>query len=651
MAIIKMQRLRLIGLNEQRKDILSRLLHLGCVEISELTDKMSSPEWMELLQRDTSLSGDVKSEIGNITAALDGLDKYAPEKNTLFIKRVAITEQAFFNPDSHSHAMKIVDEINENLHCIAKIYSQENKLAAKKASLLPWKGLDIPLDCEGTTYTRFLFGSCPATVNFGQLQQALSATCETTQLFLVSSDEEQHYLLLVAHKLVVEEALASLRPHAFSVAHFKDLTGTAAANLEKLEQNFAQLEQQKSEAISNIIAQVGNRKTLQICLDRANQELSKEQTRERLLTDGTVFFCEGWAPVPEKDKLIKELSTFLCAYDLTEPEEGDLVPTLLKNNKLVEPMNMVTEMYSLPVYRGIDPNPLIFFFYVLFFGMMFADIAYGLIITGASLAIKKIYHPKGTIGYMFGLGVLVGISATIWGVLTGSFFGDAIPVISETFLGKTDVALWSIINPLQDPMTVLIFGIGIGCVHLIFGQCIHIYLAFRDKNGLDGILDVIPWWLFFAGTAVAVITKVTWLLWIGIAGLILTQGRHKKGLIKKLLGGVLSLYDLTSWLGDILSYSRLMALMLASAVIASVVNILGSLNGSLVIFILVFLIGHTFNLGINIIGTYVHAARLQYLEFFSKFYEEGGIPFRPLQYKTKYVDIVEDSAPQVVNHS
>lgn len=642
MTIVKMKRLRLIGLNDQRDSILSQLLHLGCVEISELSDKNTSPEWMELLRRDESRSGNIKSDIGRITAALSGLDKYAPVKGGLFIKRTEITEKDFFDRNSHNHAMAVVAEINENLHCIAKLHSEENKLIAQKASLLPWQGVDIPLDNVGTTFTQIFFGSCPAVVNFGQLQEDLSLACDAAQLFLVNRDEEQNYLLLVAHKSVVEEALASLRLHGFSVVRFKDITGTATANLDRLDQDLAQLEKKKETTIAGIEAYKDSRQELRICLDRMNQELSKEQTRERLLTDGTIFFCEGWVPVPEEDKLLQGLSAFSCAYELSEPEEGDLVPTLLKNNKLVEPMNMVTEMYSLPAYTGIDPNPLIFFFYILFFGMMFADIAYGLIITGVCLAVKKIYRPKGTMSYMFGLGVLVGISATIWGVLTGSLFGDAITVISETFLGRTDVALWSIINPLQDPMTVLIFGIAIGCVHLVFGQCIHIYLSFRDKKGLDGLLDVIPWWLFFAGAALAVITKVTWLLWIGVAGLILTQGRHKKGPVKKLLGGVLSLYDLTSWLGDILSYSRLMALMLASAVIASVVNILGALNGSLIIFIFVFLIGHLFNLGINIIGTYVHAARLQYLEFFSKFYEEGGIPFRPLQYKTKYVDILED---------
>ena len=200
-----------------------------------------------------------------------------------------------------------------------------------------------------------------------------------------------------------------------------------------------------------------------------------------------------------------------------------------------------------------------------------------------------------------------------------------------------------VVNPVNDPMKVLIIAIAIGCVHLVFGQCIHIYMGFRDgklAGGVDALLDVVPWWIFFAGIAVLVLAGTPAGLLIGVIALVLTQGRHNKGFFGKFFGGLKSLYDTTSWLSDVLSYARLMALMLASSVIAQVFNTLAALPGNIIVFILVFLIGHTFNIGVNLVGTYVHAARLQYLEFFGKFYKEGGIPFRPLQYDTKYVDIV-----------
>ena len=270
---------------------------------------------------------------------------------------------------------------------------------------------------------------------------------------------------------------------------------------------------------------------------------------------------------------------------------------------------------------------------------MFADIAYGIILFVVSHIIVKKYNPKNTLGYMFRLGRYLGISTFIFGLLTGGFFGDVLTVFGENFLGGKVLKLPSLINPLENPMKVLIIAIIIGAVQMFFGQCVHIYMEIRDGRPAEGFLDVVPWWILFAGIGLMVLGKGPILLLVGVIALIATQGRHKKGIFGKLFGGVASLYDITSWLGDFLSYSRLMALMLATSVIASVMNILGSLPGNIIAFVVIFLIGHFFNIGINLIGTYVHAARLQYLEFFSKFYKEGGVPFRPLAYRTKYVDV------------
>ena len=285
---------------------------------------------------------------------------------------------------------------------------------------------------------------------------------------------------------------------------------------------------------------------------------------------------------------------------------------------------------------------MIFWFYIFFFGFMFADVAYGIIIWLVSFLITKKFRPKYTMGYMFKLGQYLGISTLICGIFTGGFFGDVIPKFAENMLGITSdqLPVWFqtfsngiIVNPIGDPMTVLVIAIGIGIVHLIFGQCIHIYMGFRDGRGIDGLLDVVPWWVVFIGIASLALGGPAWVIILGVLLLIATQGRAKPGIIRKIMGGIGSLYDVTSWLSDILSYSRLMALMLATSVIASVMNTLGTLGGltavGMVLFVLVFLIGHTFNIGVNLIGTYVHAARLQYLEFYGKFYIEGGTPFSP----------------------
>ena len=397
---------------------------------------------------------------------------------------------------------------------------------------------------------------------------------------------------------------------------------------------------------------LGDQRTeLKLAFDQFSQDAAVEAVKDNNLTDGTIVFLEGWAAVPKLDKLEKELNALECAYDLTDPEEGDQVPTLLDNPKWMRGINMVTEMYSLPAYDGIDPNPLIFFWYIFFFGFMFADVAYGIIILLACIIISKKYKPKNTLGYMFSLGKWLGGSIIFCGIFAGGFFSNVIPTFSETFLGITQDQFpqWLqafcnglVVNPVEDPLTVLILAVALGCVHLVFGQCIHIYMGFRDGEGLDSLLDVVPWWILFAGIAVLVLNGSALVVLLGVIALVCTQGRHKKGIFGKLFGGVASLYDVTSWLSDVLSYARMMALMLAGSVIGMVFNTLAAMPKSIIVFVIVFLIGHTFNIGVNLVGTYVHDARLQYLEFFGKFYKEGGIPFKPLKYNTKFVDVIEE---------
>lgn len=649
MSIVKMKRLRVIGFSEQRDDLLQQMLHLGCVEITEPDDKVTDPEWTALLRRDTSSIASRKTEWSALNGALDALKKYAPAKKGLFQKRYDITEEKFFDETAKAAALTCAQSINDCTWEIAQIFSAENKLNASLSGLIPWANLDLPLEQQHTSHAELILGTAPIAAEDSALQTDLAAATNLAELTPISEDKDQRYYLLVVHKDALEDALTALRAHSFGVIRFKDLTGTPKQNIDRIRGELSALEQQRKDQEAAIVAYKDQRPALELALDRVNQEISREAVAERFLTDGQIFFAEGWIPADRVADFSIVQKQFTCAWDTSDPEEGDSVPTQLKNPKWMDCINMVTEMYSLPAYDGIDANPLYFFWYVFFFGFMFADVAYGIIIFLGCLAIIKMFKPKKTLGRMMHLGLWLGGSTALCGIFVGGFFGNLLEVIYDTFLPNATMPGWMetfcngiVVNPVNDPMTVLIIAIAIGCVHLVMGQCIHIYMGFRDGHGIDALLDVVPWWVVFAGIAVAALAKTPILLIIGALSLICTQGRHEGTFVKKLFGGIKSLYDITSWLSDVLSYARLMALMLATSVIAQVFNTLGALPKSIIVFILVFLIGHVFNIGVNLIGTYVHAARLQYLEYFGKFYKEGGIPFRPLQYDTKYVDIIEE---------
>ncbi len=655
MAIVKMKRLRVIALAAQRDALLQRLLHAGCVEVTEPQAELSDPEWMALLKRDTSALSDVKARQNAVNGALEALQKYAPEKRGLFIHRRTIKEKEFLSDTAMNAALHSAGEINARVQKISQLYTQENRLTGQRAGLVPWSGLDLDLNTSGTVHARVSFHTCPPAADLEEVRQALAQTAPSAELFPVSADRELQYLVIMCHRAESETVTETVRPWSFSTVSFKDLNGTAAENITRIDGELEEIRVRRDKTAEEIAAMVDCRRDLQVCADRLTAELSKESAKERLLTNGTVVFMEGWISEPGIPRAEAEMLKFACAWETAEPLEEEEPPILLHNPKWMTPINMVTEMYSLPAYRGIDPNPLIFWFFLFFFGFMFADVAYGIIIWAVCFVIARKYNPKGTMGYMFRLGQYMGISTFICGIFTGGFFGDVIPKVAEQMFGIPMEGLpgWLqtfsngiIVNPINDPMTTLILAIVIGVVQLVFGQCVHIYMGFRDGRPVDGLLDVVPWWLFFGSIGLVAAGQPWWWILVGCGILIATQGHTKRGFFGKLFGGVASLYDVTSWLSDVLSYSRLMALMLATSVIASVMNTLGTLGGlsvgGIILFVLVFIIGHVFNVGVNIIGTYVHAARLQYLEFFGKFYEEGGQAFQPMTYNTKYVDIIEE---------
>jgi len=651
MAIATMRKLRLIGLVTERDALLDRLMQRGCLEVTEISGQ-TDPDFAALVTRNETDLGRFRTAYTQLDAALKTLKKYAPEKSGLFIKRRDVTGEELFSAGLWHDAEEAAAQITAAGARIERLHAEESSLRSDLLSYEPWCGTDFPLDYKGTREAGVLFGAVPATHPLEELEQALAEAVPEAQIFPAQCDKRLNRFALVYLLSRGDEVQDLLRRHDFTSAVFRETDGTALALADRTEQRMEEVRYQLDEYQQEIVDLAAHRGDLELCLDRCTQEIAREEAKEHLVVSGRIFALEGWLDAEQELPLQTDLNDFTCAWEFSDPAEGEPTPTLLKNPKWMQAINVVTEMYSLPAYGTIDPNPLIFFTYIFFFGFMFADLAYGLIIFLASTLIVKKYDPKGTMGYIFHLGRYLGISTAVCGFFVGGFFGDAITAVA-TWLGLGALPGWLqafcdglLLNPMRDPMTVFLVSIVIGVVHLLFGQCVHIYLGFRDGHAVDHLLDVLPWWLLFAGIAVLALQGSPVVLLLGILALILTQGRHKQGgLLKKLMGGVTSLYDVTSWLSDILSYCRLMALMLATSVIASVANTLATLMPppvGIVVFLIVFVVFHAINIGINLIGTFVHAARLHYLEFFGKFFTTGGIPFRPLQYKTKYVNIIEE---------
>jgi V/A-type H+-transporting ATPase subunit I len=639
--IVKMKKIKLFAVRSQKEELLSELQLTGCVELSEPETHLKEPEILSMVKREVSDLDRYRAEHQSLVRALELLDQYAPKKSPMFSVRPEITCSKLLDETNMAHWLELAKKLEVYDSQIRRLCAEESRLKSLIESLMPWEPMDLPLDSAGTRYAAAVSGMVPASADLDALDKALENTVQEAQLFRISSSKEQHCLLLICLRDKLPDASDVLRTFSFSLSSLKNLHGTAKQNIRDTEQRLIELSDEKSSISAKIAAESPQREHLKLCADHVNTKIAKAEAAERLLGTESAVSLVGWVPASSEKTLQELFDKYDCAWELEDPapEETDSVPIFLKNNKLTQPLMMVTEMYSLPSYGGIDPNPLIMPFFSLFFGMMFADMGYGLIMFVLSLLGNKL-RARGTLKYMIGLLRLCGITTFIFGALTGSLFGDAVTVIAGMF-GHT-VALPALFNPLKDPLMVLVGSLIIGFIQIIVGMGISAYMSIRDGRWTDALFDVGSWWLLFAGIALGALGITWWVAIAGVAALVLTQGRSSPSIPGKLIGGIASLYNITGYFGDVLSYSRIMALMLAGSVIASVMNKLGSLPGSIIVFIPIFLVGHVFNMGLNIIGSYVHTSRLQYLEYFGKFYKDGGKPFKPLKINTNYYDIIKE---------
>ena len=634
-----MKHLRLLGMESEREALLKAMQELECVEISHI-DGSEEALRTGLAKPDDRALLNAQEESRAYRAALAALDRFAPEKKGLFRKRQGVSRASFFDEENERQARAAAEAINADMRRLGEIESERTKNEALRASLAPWLAVDAPLDGADGVLS-LLFGTVSATVTDDALRALSDSLSGLLTWQQASSDKTLRYLLIACHKSVKEQALSALRELGFSTVSFRGLCGTAEENDKKLEAALAALESERREIERRVERFGGNRETLLEASDRAAILLRREEAKSRLIETDKVFLLEGWLPADRCTALEKALEPFTCAVETREPAEDEYpqVPVQLRNNKLTRPLNMVTEMYSLPAYGTLDPNPLMAPFFILFYGIMMADMGYGLLMMIASVIIGKKYRPKGTSGELFSLLGLCGLSTFIVGALTGGFFGDFLTQLVAIVSPGTVFALPKLFDPLDDLTMILIGSMALGVVQIITGMAISLIEKCKRKKFLDAFFEEITWWIVFLGIALAVLKKGTAVLYLGCALVLLGPIVQGKGW-GKLTGVFGSIYNhVTGYFGDILSYTRLMALMLAGSVIAQVFNMLAAMPGNVVAFLIISMLGNAMNFGLNLLGCYVHDLRLQCLEFFNKFYVDGGKPFRPMTLDTEYVDL------------
>lgn len=641
MAVTKMKRFRILTLRDDSDSLFRLMQDLGCVDI-EKEYAESPPDGAEALDM-TSEDSEVKTRIAETGSALDFLAGYAASSKGLFSPPREVDRHAADNgryrDEAYGYVKRAVEIKNEKTRLTSETQSLRNELAALK----PWVNLDVPLPESSTVTTRSVAGLMAAKTDPETVLQSsgtFAAVAET-----LSVGKTHRYVLLTAHRDDYDEALSALTRAGFAPTPAKAdeksgfAKGRTAILLQKLRADEEKLREIDREA--KALSEQADK--IEVYHDLLTTDEARINATSKMAVTSKVGMVTGWVPEAAVPSLSEKLDGYGDAYEFTDPTEEDDVPVLLKNNKFAKNFEPVVELYSLPKYGTFDPTFIMSFFYIVIFGMMLADVGYGLLISiGCFLGIG-LMKPKKSMKNMLTMFGLCGISCIVMGVLFGGYFGDVPAVLAEKWfrVKPPRLALW--FDPLTNFTTFLILSLAIGALHLVCGLCIKFYVLWKRGKKFDAVFDVGSWIILFLGAAVFLLSRTAGLVMViaGLVMLVATQGRHNKNIFMKIVGGVGSLYSIIGYLSDLLSYSRILALGLASMVIASVFNILGTLPGPSVIgvifFIVIFLIGHLLNMAINLLGTFVHTSRLQYIEFFGKFYEDGGRPFEPLTAESKYV--------------
>lgn len=647
-----MKKVELIALLTDSKKIIEFLQRRGVVEISSNDDEELDTTNV------TAIVGEFEKFRSTVAEALEILNKYSPEKKPvteMFESRTEVNIDTLDNPDFRlEKTLSIANEIVRSNQEIAEIEKNISQIDVKCDILKQWKNLDIPMNFKGTSMTSAFIGTVP----FSITEDFINLFPNGSYMEIISQSKEQTNLFIICVNDVVDEIRDLLRQNSFNSISEPE-NNTPSEVIERCRNERLSYENRRSELQKHIKDLSEHRKKLEISADYLQMRKDKYNAFSSLGFTEKTFVLNGYIPEKYVNSLREELEKKFTVYvDFTEPPEDEEVPVLLENSKFSAPVEGITKMYSMPSKSDVDPTPVMSFFYYLFFGMMLSDAGYGLLMLIGTTIILKKFKLDNTMKKTMTMFRNCGVSTLIWGALFGSWFGDIVQVVGREYFGKEigSIALW--FQPLDDPIKLLLYSFALGILHLFLGVGVSFKMSWDDGRKLDAILDTVPVYLTILGVAplaASILTDVpsilktigTYLLIAGVVLIVLTSGRSSKSIFGKFFGGLYALYNTaTGYLSDILSYSRLLALGLATGSIASVINLIGTMPENMIVktilLVVVFIVGHTANLAINLLGAYVHTDRLQFVELFGKFYTGGGREFNPFAINTKYITFKEE---------
>lgn len=641
-----MKRLSLIVLASDADRIMNSLAWLSCAEIEKTENKSELLRMPDLTERRRKTEEDLAA----LRFAIPYLSPDRQDKRGLFAvtRPVLRREDLETLPENAGRALDAAYRAQKIERELSSLDEEKARLSERIRALSPWKGLDVALGFVGTAYTNAVFGTLPKENE----AEALSVLAVADAFYeIVGCENSVLYLFVLYMKKDEKKILSALSADGFIRLRFDPGTETAAIETEKMKQMQSALDRKRALLLDEKKELAKNCADMETAYDILDTRLGILEQREKTAETEHTVLIRGWIPAKQEKRLMTALSGYPCSCELSEPQEGDDVPVQLHNPALADPFEALIGLYSYPKYGSFDPTWITGIFFSIFFGLMTADVGYGFLITVGCLLLLRWMKPRLGFARFLKMFAICGVFSMVAGVLFNGWFGDLPAQFAEKILGIDDFGgMWYLIDPISDPIAFFILSLVMGAIHLVCGMIIQMVMLIRNGDVFSAIFDVGSWLVIFAGIALYVLVGTAGgvVALAGVLMVVLTHGRRQKNIVMKFFSGLLGLYDIVNYMSDLLSYSRVLALGLSSAVIASVFNVLATLGGSsaisFVLFPLVFLLGHGLNIALSLLGSFIHSSRLQYVEFFGKFYEDGGRPFSPMAPRLKYTELSSDDS-------
>jgi len=650
MAVSRMMKILIATYRGEAGELLEELQQAGIVQVLDAERAMVSKDWPEL-QIDLRRPKDLDEMVARLDKCITFLRKYATDKGPVSIFRplVVIDKDRYSEVVSGRGALDLLEQAEQVSAEIDRLNTEYENCQATYEGLYPWRGLSIPVEEIAGLKTTTCMAGMIGHQHFEEVTAKLSELGAAIEQ--VGSTGNADACLIVCMNETVAEIQKVLRSGDFEQARFEEVKGMVGEFLEDCEENLARLGVELGEAMSKAGELAKERLKLQILYDHYENLLAREQTKALSPTSEYVVLFEGWAKRKDYERLEEMVGKF-GASTITEvlPGEGEEPPVEIENNRVVRPFEVITRLYGMPQYLELDPTVFLAPFFALFFGLCLTDAGYGLVMIAVIAYLLKKMQGNKNLMWML---IVCSITTVIAGALTGGWFGDAIQVFAPGMDGLRNKLM--LFDPLEQPMVFFYLSLALGYFQLIFGLIIAFVHNLRRKDYVAAVCDQLTWlvmlnsiMLFAAGKAGAISPQVG--KFFGVAAFVpaitILLFSQRQGQWAGRIGmGCFQLFSTIFWMGDMLSYLRLMALGMVTAGLGLAINVITGIVADLPYGIgfvagpLVFVLGHSFNIAMSGLGAFVHTLRLQYVEFFPKFVVGGGRSFEPFSKAFKHIYI------------